>query len=119
MRTIGIIGTRRRDTEQDYCMVESVFMSLYIKGDRICSGLCPKGGDRFAVILAEKLGTPTVWFPADWKRHGRAAGFIRNTDIAETSDILIAVVAGNRSGGTEDTISKFIKFNGRECLILC
>ena len=118
MKTIGIIGTRRRDTDRDYRMVETVFLTVYEEGDRICSGLCPKGGDRFAVMLAERYGTPTLWFPADWKRYGRGAGFIRNTDIAENSDILLAVTSMDRTGGTEDTIKKFIRFHGSRNLIL-
>lgn len=112
-KVIGIIGTRRRDSDQDFHAVYNEFSKYYEPGDKICSGLCPKGGDRFAVIIANKLGLPKdkrIWFPADWKRHGRAAGFIRNTDIAKNSDILIACVAPDRKGGTEDTIKKWKKF---------
>ncbi len=59
-----------------------------------------------------------LWFPANWKKFGRAAGFIRNTDIAENSDILIACVSKDRTGGTEDTIKKFLKEKDRNNLIL-
>ncbi|KKN67710.1 hypothetical protein LCGC14_0458580 [marine sediment metagenome] len=116
MKTIGIIGPRRRDTDKDFKLVEKAFLEVYEKGDTICSGLCPKGGDRFAVILAEKYKTKTLWFPADWERYGRSAGFIRNSDIAK-SDILISCVANDRKGGTEDTIKKYLKL-GKEKLIL-
>ena len=118
MRTIGIVGTRRRDTNEDLRAVEEELLKVYQPGDRICSGLCPKGADRFAVILAMKLNTPTLWFPAEWRKYGRGAGFIRNTDIARESDILIACVASDRTGGTEDTIRKFVKFHGSSNLIL-
>jgi hypothetical protein len=107
-RTIGIIGTRRRDSERDFQIVRNEFIKHYHPGDRICSGLCPLGGDRFAVILAEEFGTPTLWFAADWDTHGKIAGFIRNTNIARESKIIIACVADDRKGGTEDTIKKFI-----------
>jgi len=40
--TIGIVGTRSRDSEQDFEIVEIRFLDLYTEGDRICSGLCPK-----------------------------------------------------------------------------
>jgi len=109
MKTIGIIGTRRRDKLKDFMLVEDAFVDVYEAGDRICSGLCPKGGDRFAVMLAKKYDTPTLWFPAEWRKYGRGAGFKRNGDIARESDVLIACVATDRKGGTEDTIRKFMK----------
>ena len=112
-KVIGIIGTRRRDTDEDFKLVYEEFRKIYESGDSICSGLCPQGGDRFAVIIADRLGLPEdkcIWFKPDWEKYGKAAGFIRNTDIARESDVLIACVAYNRSGGTEDTIKKFLRF---------
>ena len=118
MKVIGIVGTRRRNTSADYNKTEEAFLKVYEKGDTICSGLCPKGADQFAIDLSKKYNTETLWFPADWQEHGRAAGFIRNTYIAENSDILIACVARDRTGGTEDTIKKFIKLKGEKNLII-
>lgn len=117
-RVIGIIGTRRRDTDYDYRIVENEFLRHYNKGDVICSGLCPSGGDRFAVLLSEKYRTDTIWHKADWETNGKAAGFIRNTFIAEDSQILIACVAHDRKGGTEDTLKKFKKLGKRNWYIV-
>ena len=117
MKTIGIVGSRRRDSNKDFMLIEEAFKNIYEPGDIICSGLCPKGGDRCAVILAKEYKTETLWFPADWKKYGRSAGFARNGDIAKASDILIACVAADRKGGTEDTIKKYIKL-GKTHLIL-
>ena len=118
MKTIGIIGTRRRNTDNDFLLVEEASLKVFQQGDRICSGKCPKGGDRFAVLLADFHNTPTLWFPADWQRYGRGAGFIRNTDIARESDVLIACVAKDRTGGTEDTIIKWMQFHPSRPVIL-
>lgn len=118
MKIIGIVGSRRRDSQADFIAVKTVFLQIYEKGDTICSGLCSRGGDRFAVVLSEQFQTPTKWFPAKWDELGKAAGFIRNTDIAQTSDVLIACVAKDRTGGTEDTIKKFLKFHPNGKLIL-
>ena len=107
MKTIGIVGTRRRDTNDDCWKVEEVFRVLYKKGDRICSGGCYKGGDRFAEAIARKLGIPILIFHPDWRTYGKGAGLIRNSDIAKNSDSLIACVSEDRTGGTEDTIKKF------------
>lgn len=115
-KTIGIIGTRRRDRLSDYLKVKNAFVQVYEKGDRICSGLCPKGGDRFAVILADEFNLPDyekLWFPANWKKYGRKAGFIRNIDIARESDILIACVSEDRTGGTENTIERFYQLHSK------
>lgn len=118
MKTIGIIGTRSRNGLADYVLVEAAFKKIYEDGDTICSGKCSKGGDRFAVILHENYKTKKKWFPADWERHGKVAGFIRNTDIASESDVLIACVSKNRSGGTEDTIRKFKRFHPEGDIII-
>ena len=118
MKVIGIIGTRRRDSFNDFEKVEKAFLKVYKKGDVICSGLCPKGGDRFAVLLSKMYNTEALWFPADWNKHGKKAGFVRNTDIARESDILIACVADDRKGGTEDTIKKYLKFGKTELYLV-
>ena len=65
MKVIGIVGTRRRDSEEDFKIVEKEFLKIYERGDVICSGLCGKGADRFAVLLSKKYNTKTLWFPAD------------------------------------------------------
>lgn len=120
-KNIGIIGTRRRDNKDSFEKVKKAFLSIYEEGDAIVSGGCPKGGDRFAEDIAEELNLPDdklIIFKADWNKYGKPAGFIRNTDIAKTSDILIACVAPDRTGGTEDTIEKYVKFHPEGTLIL-
>ena len=105
--TIGIVGSRRRNSYLDYQLVEKAFLGIYREGDRIVSGGCPQGGDRFAEVLAKKYQVPITIHYAQWQKYGKAAGFQRNGDIARDSDILIACVANDRTGGTEDTIKKF------------
>ena len=117
-KIIGIIGTRRRNSDKDFKLTKQQFLKIYNPNDTICSGFYPKGGDRFAVILAEEFNIKTLWFPAEWKKHGRAAGFIKNNDIAKNSDILIAVVSNDRTGGTEDTIKKYLKLDKSELILV-
>ena len=108
-RTIGIVGSRRRAESEDYRACIAAFEGIYHPGDRIVSGGCPKGGDRFAERIALDRGlTITIHYP-DWKKLGKVAGFERNTDIAEDCDILIALTADDRTGGTEDTIKKVLR----------
>lgn len=118
MKYIGIIGSRRRDSTADLKIVEEAFLKIYEDGDIIVSGGCPRGADRFAEILARRHQVPILIHYAQWTRKGRAAGFIRNTDIAEDSDVLIACVAPDRTGGTEDTILKFTALGKDEVILV-
>lgn len=117
MKIIGIVGSRRRNSQEDFELVKKAFLDVYEQGDWICSGGCPTGADRFAWQLHKSLKKPYLEFPADWDTHGKAAGFVRNGDIANASEVLIACVAPDRTGGTEDTIRKFCKV-GKTRLIL-
>ena len=117
MKWIGIIGSRRRDSKSDFLKVETAFVSVYKEGDRIVSGGCSRGGDRFAEEIAFIRKVPIKIYPAEWSKYGVAAGFIRNSDIAKRSDVLIACVAEDRKGGTEDTIKKFLKTKTKLILV--
>jgi len=116
-KTIGIIGARRRDAQCDFEACMAAFVKVYEPGDKIVSGGCPKGGDRFANKIAKMLGLTIIIHYPNWDVHGRSAGFVRNTLIAEDADILIAVVAFDRKGGTEDTIKK-AKALGKKVVIV-
>ena len=122
MKTIGIIGSRRRDTDKDLLLCRNVFNSIYEEGDKIVSGACPRGGDAFAEIFAKELDLTEengglILHRAQWDEHGKAAGFVRNTFIARDADIIIAVIASDRKGGTEDTIKKAANFKTQVVLV--
>ena len=121
MKTIGIIGARSRNSIQDYKETLKVFNTVYEDGDKIVSGHCPRGGDKFAEIIAKDLGLTEengklILHKSDWDKHGYNAGFARNTYIAEDADVIIALVKNNDDlffGGTGDTIEKAIKLFGK------
>jgi len=116
---VGIIGTRRRDGADDLALIVDEFNKIDHPKTKIVvvSGLCPKGGDRFATLIYQKHRTMKLWFPPEWSL-GRHAGFVRNTEIARWSDYLIATPAPDRKGGTEDTIKKFTRFHGHDNLVV-
>jgi hypothetical protein len=116
---IGMVGTRKRDSIDDISLAIVEFHKIQdpYKTTVMVSGLCPKGGDRFATVIYRKLKTMKLWFPAEWSI-GRHAGFVRNTEIARWSDDLIAVVSPDRKGGTEDTVKKFTRFHGHDRLVI-
>jgi hypothetical protein len=112
MKVIGIVGSRRRDTDEDHKKVEEAFWSIYEDGDTIVSGGCPRGGDKFAMMIHETYDDiPIKVHYPEWGLLGKMAGLARNGLIAREADILIACVAEDRTGGTEDTIRKFKFFH--------
>jgi len=113
---IGIVGARIRDSQEDYATVRNKLLEVTepITSFMIVSGGCKKGADRFAELLAGgdhkhiRIHYPAINSYMS-KAQYRTACYDRNTRIAEDSDFLIACVAPNRKGGTEDTIKKFCK----------
>lgn len=119
MKVIGIVGSRRRDTGPDFQKVKATFFhECYSQGDEIVSGGCSAGADRFAEQLAKQYQIPIKIYYAEWNRLGKGAGFARNGLIARDADILIACVAPDRTGGTEDTIRKFEKLGKGKALLV-
>lgn len=55
----------------------------------IVSG-CARGADRLGERYAENYFLDVREFPADWDNNGKAAGYIRNKEMAEYADVLIA-----------------------------
>jgi hypothetical protein len=68
--------------------------------ERFNFALCITGGalgaDSAAYTWAVKQGIPVKVYSADWKRYGKAAGFIRNTQmlIEGKPDLVIAFPGG-------------------------
>lgn len=62
-----------------------------------------RGVDRAGERIGECCGIPVRVFPAEWKRHGKAAGVIRNREMARYADALVAVWDG-KSRGTKHMI---------------
>lgn len=62
------------------------------------------GADALGERWALENSVPLRKFPADWATHGRAAGPIRNTEMAQYADALIAIWDG-ASRGTANMIS--------------
>ncbi|GAG45916.1 unnamed protein product, partial [marine sediment metagenome] len=49
------------------------------------------GADYIGELWAEMVDVPVKLFPADWDGFGKAAGFMRNRDMAHYSESLIAI----------------------------
>lgn len=75
----------------------------------IVSG-CARGADSLAIELARVYKYPVHKFPADWDSHGKSAGFIRNREMAQFADALLAFW-DTKSRGTANMISEMQKLH--------
>lgn len=109
---IIITGGRKRESEDDYGTMEDILDRLDYDGLHaphmvIIQGGCPDGADLLARRVAAEFGMPVETFPADWKKHGRAAGPIRNQAMADAgADLCLAFPSAGRSTGTWDMIRR-------------
>lgn len=62
-----------------------------------------RGADVLGEIYAKANGIPVKQFPANWNKHGKKAGYLRNAEMAEYADALIAFWDG-KSKGTKHMI---------------
>ena len=136
MIKIGIVGSRRRNSSSDFKLLYKKINELINKygteNITLISGGCPQGADHFAEIINEEINLPNkmiIHYPDKNKLDSRLVktniraayaiiNYARNTLIAEDSEILIAMVASDRKGGTEDTIKKYKKFGKNNLIIL-
>jgi hypothetical protein len=59
---------------------------------------CAHGADKLGERWAASLKIPVARFPADWDTHGKRAGFIRNSEMAEYADACIVFWNGTSKG---------------------
>lgn len=107
---LGIVGSR---TFLDYQLlkttIDQIINSSTNSITHIVSGGA-KGADTLASRYAEEKNFEMIVFKPNWKKYGKRAGFIRNTDIIYTSDIIVAFWDG-KSSGTKDSIDKALELN--------
>ena len=107
---VAVIGSRTFD---DYELVKETLSTFTIS--LLVSGGA-KGADSLGERYANENNITTLIFKPDWKKHGPAAGPIRNTDIVNNADTIIAFW-DCESRGTKDSITKAEKL-GKEVIII-
>jgi hypothetical protein len=73
-------------------------LSSFVDINEIVSGGCPTGIDLSAKWCAKEFELKYTEFPANWEEHGKAAGPIRNKQIAEYADALLLIWDGESKG---------------------
>jgi hypothetical protein len=80
-------GRDYRMTPQDEAWLDTLPIREVVSGGA-------SGADAGGEAWAEKRGIPVRWFPADWDKYGRAAGPIRNRQMAEYADAVVLFPGG-------------------------
>jgi len=111
MRTI-IAGSR---DFLDYARMEKELEHLQFEVTVVLCGMAA-GADQLGRRWAAERNIPVEYYPADWKTYGRSAGPVRNVEMADKADMLIAFWDG-KSSGTEHMIETAIR-KGLETVVV-
>lgn len=104
-----------RELEINYDLIEGLGDIFNLNGllvkEIVCGG-CPTGVDKVAknYFDCEDSEVRYIEFPADWSKHGKAAGPIRNKQMAEYSDALLLIWDG-KSAGSSNMKNEMLKLN--------
>lgn len=105
---LAIVGSREF-TDYDY-MVRNIKKHIDISKIRVIISGGAKGADHLAKRFANDHKIPIIEYLPDWKKYGKKAGMIRNKDIIDNSNYVIAFWNG-QSVGTKDSIELAKKNN--------
>lgn len=100
MNRVLVTGSR---TWTDRKTIEDVLFHIKNQFGKftLVSGACPTGADHIAEEIASEMGLEVERHPADWKRHGRGAGFVRNAEMVNLgADLCIAFILNESKGAT-------------------
>lgn len=90
-----IAGSR---TIQDDEITETSYLESGFKAVEIISGMARKGPDDTAVRISAKYQIPLKPMPADWDKHGKSAGYLRNRDMGDVATAAVIVWDGVSRG---------------------
>lgn len=107
MKTI-IAGSRCFTELSD---LDDAIFAAEFEGIDISCILCglAKGADTLGKKWAIIKGIPIEYYPANWTKYGKIAGFKRNIEMAKNADALIALWDG-KSPGTKHMIAQAKKY---------
>jgi hypothetical protein len=88
----------------NYQFVKAFLDSTELKITEVVSGGA-RGADKLGEQWAAENGVPLKIFPAQWSIYGKGAGYIRNREMAQYADALIAFWDG-KSKGTANMINE-------------
>jgi glutathione S-transferase len=98
--TARVIVTGSRSWRQPEAVHAALAFALGELGPlTVVHGGCPTGADAAASAWSRRFGCELEVWPADWERHGKAAGPRRNAAmVAAGADLVLAFPLGASSG---------------------
>ena len=109
----GSRGLQNREGEIR-ARIASILSTLHIKPSEIVSGKAV-GPDQIGETFARLFDIPIKEMPANWTVHGKAAGPIRNRQMAEYADIAIVFWDG-ASAGSKNMIDEMSRVK-KPCIV--
>lgn len=106
MKRVIVAGNR---TITDSKFINEILERYCYSDVEIVSGGA-QGVDKIGEEYGKAWSLPVKVFPADWIQHGKAAGVLRNEEMAKYADTLVAFWDG-KSKGTKDMINNALKHN--------
>lgn len=104
---VAVVGSREF---RDKTLVDNLMLEIIrLDGWELVSGGA-RGVDTWAENYADSMGWKKKIFLADWDKHGKSAGYIRNQQIVDYADKIVAFWDG-QSKGTWSTIQMAMKAN--------
>lgn len=91
-----IAGSRTINSSSDQITSYLAQNNVPVVTEVVC-GLA-KGSDASGKEWAENYDIAVAEFPADWDKHGRGAGHIRNAEMAKYGDALLLIWDGESKG---------------------
>jgi len=102
---LAIIGSRTFNDYDVLTIWADAAFYMFDNDDRVIISGGAKGADSLGKKFAQENKIEYLEFPADWDKHGKSAGFVRNQQIVDNCDMILAFWDG-KSKGTKDTIDK-------------
>jgi predicted Rossmann fold nucleotide-binding protein DprA/Smf involved in DNA uptake len=106
---IGVVGGRNFDNYDYFKKCMDQLISTINEEISFVSGGA-KGADSMAEYYAKEIGVVCDVYKPDYSKFGRAAPMVRNGDIVNNSDMIVAFWDGI-SGGTKNSIDRARKQN--------
>jgi hypothetical protein len=97
-RRLLVTGSR---SWNDWDAIRSVLAARYSPDTVLVTGACPQGADAIAEAVWRRFGGDVERHPAQWSKHGRAAGPRRNKAMVELgADECLAFIRDDSAGAT-------------------
>lgn len=104
-----VIIAGSRNISDGFPIINAAVLASGFDVTEVVSGTA-QGIDRAGEAWAYEMELPVRYFPANWQKDGKSAGYRRNYQMADYADALIAIWDG-KSKGTDHMITTMKAIN--------